>query len=1449
MSLNAKDLEDQLNKEYKLLKKYEDRLRYDLNPRKELEYEEEVAKINKNIEQLQDQLAKEKELQREKSPAKKKIPFILPIEDRETFTGRETELNKLKDLLLSENKTRKVCSIAGLGGVGKSTLARYFAIKYQDKFPDGTIFIRVDGKDSKTIARKLAREVDVKIDSEDERDASTIMENIFASRRMLLIFDNAEDKNIKPLYSKGSSCSVIVTTRKKELPFLLGINRENRIDLPPLPEINCLELLNRLIGKDKVNGELNIAKEIIKLVGYLPLAIEIIGSQLQITETSLANYFQDLNDQEELISLKIEGDEYFNLEACFSLSLKSLEQDEIDFFACLSICAEESFSRRTAMIATGFDNERNTRRYLFKLLALSLLNNAQIGENRFVFHPLIRAYAIKKARERNLETEAKQRHSEYFLDLVKSANSKEESQTLANDLDDIILTAQWLKDQNQVDYDFADNLNEFFEEYGYSQKAIDLTHHFISSAEKNNDWKQVVIFNTRLAKYLTFQNQFLEAEKVLNKTRSLLNKIKILRDRQYAQIKLEVRCVRLKIKKNHYKEAEKIIKPIVTIVEELKDDKQLRNVLQSLAEIFQEQKKYDKALFTYHRLVDINEILEKKKILENVEDKGVIFGKIGNIYKIQKNFQNALSYFEKQIEFWEQLGKNEAKALTLIQIYSILQQQKNKEKSDIYLAKLVQLHKILNDQNIIHGNLFILANEHRKNRHYDFALETFEALFKFQKDLQDYYPLIYSLIDLRRIFEQGKKIYVDSNKAKRVINLLIRVCNVAGDKQILATAYNLKGRLLEKEKNFEEAFDNFKQELNISAQISDHQQRINSLVAIIKNCKKRQRLEQAFIYCEELADINYKQINQENQKIIALASVIDVLNYQGKSDKVLSICKKILQCSDIFDNNKILKRIIFQLFVSSNQEDNFEEINSWINNLIMSFEEAQKWKNACKLRIEIANCIRASNNNLTNNNLLLGEEILRPIPKLINKIESYQEQKAIELEYLITLQRIYKSQKRFQDTIITSKDSLYIAKLLQKEKELSNILLHLADTLALVGCLNEALMMLFQLVEINIKNDNQKDLLINISYICHILNKMIIIAFSRKRVNEALNHQKSIAIIHNYIGLIFEQQNLYDKALEAFLFSYAIEIQLSKNILINFENSDSIILILNKIAQIFEKKGYHKTATSFLRESQNICLDKHNYDKLANTMHFFGEILKKQQRWSEATSKFNQAYDAYRKLNNKKAQAIILNRLGQVLEKQKGEDNFKRALMNFKESVKLGQQLEDKPHLAKVYTAMGQSYLKHHQLEQSLDDLKKGFHIDEELRNAFGIEKVTPYLIYVLATLDRRKEALHYCQRAIQLSPHNQRLLDIEIKLQSGKKIDHPNRNIIGFVKYKKYDEKYKNHSGRIQPDDGSDDIYFREGFIDSQIIKKLKKGTRVEVEVKKNRHGLCARKIVIIES
>jgi hypothetical protein len=67
-----------------------------------------------------------------------------------------------------------------------------------------------------------------------------------------------------------------------------------------------------------------------------------------------------------------------------------------------------------------------------------------------------------------------QRHARFFVNLVKSFNfnNRSSASLIGKEIDDIILAAEWLQQKRIADYELAEYLNEFFENYGYGQKQL-----------------------------------------------------------------------------------------------------------------------------------------------------------------------------------------------------------------------------------------------------------------------------------------------------------------------------------------------------------------------------------------------------------------------------------------------------------------------------------------------------------------------------------------------------------------------------------------------------------------------------------------------------------------------------------------------------------------------------------------------------------------------------------------------------------------------------------------------------------------------------------------------------------------------------------------------------------------------------------------------------------------
>ncbi len=1033
------------------------------------------------------------------------IPFVLPQLDVSTFTGRSQELQTLGELLLNLPGTKE-CSIAGLagtGGIGKSALACHFATLHKDDFPDGVIGLRVDGKDVNTIAREFARHCDVEIAPEDERNAASIMQEVFANRRMLLIFDNADNASVRVLRPGGDQCAVIVTTRDRALPISLDIPDKARINLPTLSNSDSLNLLQKLLGEKRVTEELGASLDLIELSGKLPLALQIIGAALKLHEgRSLADYAASLTEERRLARLRIRGDEHLDISSCFSLSLKLLQTEEIDFFACLSVCAGDGFSLRTAMVVNDCD-EYSTLDYLEYFYQLSLLNYSEVEKNRFVFHPLIRIFAQDLAIERNLRDEAQARHAHFFIEFVKSSQVKDPSAVfvLAKELKEILLASEWLQNRKIADYKFVFCLLPFLQRYHYWQQAADLIYGFQLLAQRKEEWNAVVILCIQQSKFLSLLGKWLKSEEVLNQITEIFDKI------QEQDIRQRCRAMWLNAvggvlqRQGRLNEASTILDESILVAEKIDDKKYLSTNLNTLRVVLQQLGQLNEGVFNLQRFT---QIVEQKNSTNSLV---ISLSVLGELLQEQERFDEAVIVFERSIEILMAIGDGKQLINNLETLGKILNHQGNSGKAIIIFQKVIKIAEQLNDQRqVVH--LEILEQLLQENQRFDEVI-----------------------IVLRKKIDIAEQL----NERRMQLDCLSKL-----------------RRILQKQEHFDEAVTVLQSSIAIAEQIEDKKTLVRHLCVLGKLLQRQGNFDKAVIVIQRSVEIS-EQFNQKRSLIRSLNILQKVLKYQGCFDQLLQF-----------------------------------------------------------LRYRIDACEKRDD----------------------------------------------------------------------REKQLI-ILSCLADVLQQQGNLDETV---------------------------KTLEKAIVVS---DFISDSLENKRNIAIIFNKLGNIFKQKRKLDEAEKA------------------------------------------------LRRSQEICEELNDPNILVKTLHILGKVLEQQHKLHEAEMTLRQCYNLSEKLADQRGQAIILNSLGQIIQYQEGEDKLDLALMYFRASIKLGEEIGDQKHLATVHTTIGKALLKNGKIEQAVEELRKGFEIDESLQNASGLSKVTSRLTYALVKLGRRKDAIDYCQRALNIKPDDLYFLQI----------------------------------------------------------------------------------------
>lgn len=259
------------------------------------------------------------------------------------FVGREEEAAEVGRLLEQSSVGGRAVLISAIGGkpgVGKSALAIHVAHQLTERFPDAQLYVNLRGGegqhlDPKEVVAELLRALGVEPQdlplTPAEREA--LYRSQLANKRALILLDNAASSaQVRPLLPGSPSCAVLVTSRSS-LGALAGAQL---LKLEVMPEEEAVQLLAHLAGRGRVAAEPDAAREIVRLCGYLPLAVRIAGAKLKgKPRWQVKNLAKRLRDERtRLTQLHLED---LDVRAAFALSYADLTPKEQRVFQLLGL--------------------------------------------------------------------------------------------------------------------------------------------------------------------------------------------------------------------------------------------------------------------------------------------------------------------------------------------------------------------------------------------------------------------------------------------------------------------------------------------------------------------------------------------------------------------------------------------------------------------------------------------------------------------------------------------------------------------------------------------------------------------------------------------------------------------------------------------------------------------------------------------------------------------------------------------------------------------------------------------------------------------------------------------------------------------------------------------------------------------------------------------------------
>jgi tetratricopeptide (TPR) repeat protein/transcriptional regulator with XRE-family HTH domain len=315
-----------------------------------------------------------------------------------SFTGREREFRALLDAATDTAQPGGVVgihAIGGMAGIGKTAFAVHAAHTLAPRFPAGQIFLPLHGHtpgqrpvDPADALASLLLTIGVSVTQMPpglETRMALWRDRLSGKQLLLLLDDAADSEQVRPLLPGTAGCLVLVTSRR----HLTALEDTQVISLDIFAPDEAARLLIQLAGRPDLTPDATPVADIVRLCGYLPLAVGMLARQLHHHPAwNPADLAGDLAAARDRLTLMTA--ENLSVAAAFDMSYADLTESQRHAFRCLGLHPGTDIDAFAVAALSGTDLA-TARRHLGTLYDQYLI--AEPVRGRYRLHDLIREHA------------------------------------------------------------------------------------------------------------------------------------------------------------------------------------------------------------------------------------------------------------------------------------------------------------------------------------------------------------------------------------------------------------------------------------------------------------------------------------------------------------------------------------------------------------------------------------------------------------------------------------------------------------------------------------------------------------------------------------------------------------------------------------------------------------------------------------------------------------------------------------------------------------------------------------------------------------------------------------------------------------------------------------------------------------------------------------------------
>jgi transcriptional regulator with XRE-family HTH domain/tetratricopeptide (TPR) repeat protein len=318
------------------------------------------------------------------------------------FTGREPQITELVELLGGHDGDRvgvPVAVISGLPGAGKTTLALQVAHKARSAFPDGQLWVHLEGatdhpRDPGEVLGELVRALGVQgsVIPTSMPERASLYRSLLADRRILVLADDAVSAaQVQPLLPGTGQCAVLITSRSE----LAGPPGARLVHLEPLANSEAVQLLTQILGQRRIADEPGAAEELAEACGLLPLAVRIAGARLAARSSwRLSALARRITHARHRLDELQSGD--LSVRASLTQSYQALDEPARRAFSLLALLASAEITEWQVAALLGTEDAADVVNQLADSSLLGAAGMDDADQPRYRCHDLLRDYAAER---------------------------------------------------------------------------------------------------------------------------------------------------------------------------------------------------------------------------------------------------------------------------------------------------------------------------------------------------------------------------------------------------------------------------------------------------------------------------------------------------------------------------------------------------------------------------------------------------------------------------------------------------------------------------------------------------------------------------------------------------------------------------------------------------------------------------------------------------------------------------------------------------------------------------------------------------------------------------------------------------------------------------------------------------------------------------------------------